>query len=285
MSATPSLYPDDPEPHRTAPAQGSAAPPADGRGLVEWCRCRWPIEEREAWRRVECAGGHMLDPLTEDRLLHAPSASAGVTHWCIPCRLEHLERLVHPGSSVPLVRRSNPLRTRVIEGARKLLEIGVVVDTETTGVKKRDEVIQIAMIRAKDGEVLLYELVRPTVPCSEGAYEIHRIAPARYARAPQWPAIWPRVRDILAGHRPVAYNSRFDARLVAQTCRAFRLDQPLATWSDLMRGYLDFAGLVQAPKFEVVCESLGVTNTAAHDAIGDARATLDVLRKIAATEE
>ncbi len=45
-----------------------------------------------------------------------------------------------------------------------------ILDTETTGLGKNDEIIEISIL-ALDGTVLLDTYVKPSIPVSKGAYE------------------------------------------------------------------------------------------------------------------
>jgi DNA polymerase III subunit epsilon len=111
----------------------------------------------------------------------------------------------------------------VARDARRLLESRpLFLDTETTGLGPRDQVIEIAILDS-DGRSLLDTLVRPTIAVPSGAVRVHGIGEAMLASAPAWPAVWPQVQSLISG-RPVAiYNAEFDLRLIAQTHSAHDL--------------------------------------------------------------
>lgn len=93
----------------------------------------------------------------------------------------------------------------------------VVIDTETTGLGEDAEIIEIAIINMR-GEVLLDTLVKPTKPIPPEVTEINHITNEMVANAPAWRDVFPIVLMIISGHKWLAWNSDFDARMLDQTC-------------------------------------------------------------------
>ena len=93
----------------------------------------------------------------------------------------------------------------------------VIIDTETTGLSKRDEIIEIAIINMR-GEVLLDTLVKPTLPIPPEVTKINHITNEMVANAPAWCDVFPKVHAIIRMHKWLAWNSGFDARMLDQTC-------------------------------------------------------------------
>lgn len=93
----------------------------------------------------------------------------------------------------------------------------VIIDTETTGLSKRDEIIEIAIINMR-GEVLLDTLVKPSIPISPEVTKINHITNDMVANAPAWCDVFPKVHAIIRMHKWLAWNSGFDARMLDQTC-------------------------------------------------------------------
>lgn len=98
----------------------------------------------------------------------------------------------------------------------------VFLDTETTGLGLRDEIIEIAVVDHQ-GAVLLDTLLSPTVPVSTGAIEVHGIQDADLIRSPSFPDILPRLAAILRDRLVVIYNADFDIAMLEQTARAYGL--------------------------------------------------------------
>jgi hypothetical protein len=106
----------------------------------------------------------------------------------------------------------------VIRQARSDLEPGaaVVLDTETTGLD--GVVIEIAVIDAATGQVLLDTLVNPDgVQVEDGAFAVHRIDDEALADAPRWESVLPDFLSVTRGRRILAYNAAFDAGRIAAT--------------------------------------------------------------------
>lgn len=100
----------------------------------------------------------------------------------------------------------------------------VVLDTETTGLN--GEVIELAIVRVRDGEVLFDQRFRPVHPISLGATEIHGLTDADLADCPSFAERWHHIRYLLCRHRtPLIYNRAFDLDAL---CRS--LDNTLPKW-------------------------------------------------------
>jgi DNA polymerase-3 subunit epsilon len=90
------------------------------------------------------------------------------------------------------------------------------LDTETTGLGSRDEIIEVCLLDSAGG-VLFESLVRPTQPIPTDAVAIHGITDAMVADAPLWPHVWPLLQGALDVHPVGVYNAEFDSRLLQQT--------------------------------------------------------------------
>jgi DNA polymerase-3 subunit epsilon len=121
-------------------------------------------------------------------------------------------------------------RQNVIAQARQLLEQKpVFLDTETTGLDKFAEIVDISIVDT-DGSVLFESLVRPTKPIPADVTRIHHITDAMVSKAPTWPVIWPEVRSCLVGRVLAIYNQEFDVRMMKQTHMVYRLP-----WREMLK--------------------------------------------------
>src|SRR3989304_2987750 len=102
----------------------------------------------------------------------------------------------------------------------------VFIDTETTGLKGAHEVCELAVIE-HEGAVLTDSLIRPTIPITREAADVHGITNAMVNPAPSFKDIWPSLQAALAGRLVVIYNLDFDLPRLVQSARANGLD---ATW-------------------------------------------------------
>lgn len=84
----------------------------------------------------------------------------------------------------------------------------VILDTETTDLD--GYLVQIAVIRATDGAVLLDTLVNPQHPISASARAVHHITDEQLAGAPTFAQIADELVLLLRGRRIIIYNVGFD---------------------------------------------------------------------------
>jgi DNA polymerase-3 subunit epsilon len=164
------------------------------------------------------------------------------------------------------------------------------LDTETTGLGDRDELVDIAAID-NYGRVLLNTLIKPRQPIPQRATEIHGITDEMVRNSPSWADVYPRYLDLLASYRYViVYNADFDQRLIQQTCMAVTLSPPRANWHCAMKQYAAFVGSPSQYghgfrwyQLGQAVSQLGVTLIPDHSALADARACREVVRAMAAT--
>lgn len=180
---------------------------------------------------------------------------------------------------------------------RRLIEAlrngnGVVLDTETTGVDGRAEVLQIGIV-SLEGEELYYSLVRPVRARRwDEAMRIHGISPADVRGAPTIGQLAESLKRIMHG-RPVAvYNADFDSRMLWQSISADRADDHFVwlrdqQWACVMKAYARFWGQRERrygnyrwQKLSAACRQQGVHIVDAHDALGDALLTAAVIRAV-----
>jgi hypothetical protein len=167
----------------------------------------------------------------------------------------------------------------VIRWARAMLEPGaaVVLDTETTDLD--GVVIEIAVLDAATGEVLLDTLVDPAgTPINPAARAVHGITDVELAEAPAWAAVYPQLLQVIGDRHVLAYNAAFDCDVITRTTAAAGLDaaplEQLRTgdrWGCLMNARSDWARLWR-------WLPLG----GGHRARGDALDALRVLRMLGA---
>lgn len=146
-------------------------------------------------------------------------------------------------------------RAAAAEWARAALadDRAVILDTETTDL--RGYIVDIAIIRATDGEVLVNTLLNPDRPIEPGARAVHGISDADVAGAPTFEAIWPWLIGKIAGRRVLVYNAEYDrARLqqemnrriltaAAVDGRDLRGELPdLGTWECIMLQHAQWVG-------------------------------------------
>jgi DNA polymerase III subunit epsilon len=139
-----------------------------------------------------------------------------------------------------MVISSSARRNAILRAQQALAARPVYLDTETTGLDPKDEIVEISIVD-EDGSVLLDKFVRPSQPIPLEATRIHGITNENVKGAMLWPIVWQEVRPLLAGRLIVMYNSEFDLRMMRQSMTKYR--QP---WNakfdtfDLLKVYAEF---------------------------------------------
>ncbi|HWQ47045.1 MAG TPA: 3'-5' exonuclease [Longilinea sp.] len=181
-----------------------------------------------------------------------------------------------------------PSRPRAIQMALQVIDSKpVYIDTETTGIDRSDEIVEISIIDW-DGKELFQSFVRPSKPIPPAAMEIHHITDEMVASSKPWPIIWPAVRSHLINRVVAAYNSEFDLRMLQQSLENYRLPWREHLQSvDIMRIYAEYRGEWDPNrrnyrffKLDQAGKDLGISIPNAHRATADtllARAVVHVI--------
>lgn len=179
-------------------------------------------------------------------------------------------------------------RDAAADWARKLLARNdvVILDTETSGLHSDAEIVQIAII-APDGQVLLDTLVKPVRPIPWDAIAIHHITNEMVADAPTFVMIAPQLRELISGMTVVIFNADFDERLLQQSalaCGWNDYDLPIfsADYTDAMEPYSQWVGAWNPRFSSYTWQKLPGGD---HSALGDCRATLAVLMRMARAQD
>lgn len=170
------------------------------------------------------------------------------------------------------------------EWARALLQrdpaTWVILDTETTGLGNYDEVIQIGAIDG-EGKVLIDNtLVKPTVPITEGARQVHGITHQMLEDAPRITAVWNLVYQFTEGKLLVIYNADYDTRMFQQSARNldFKIGWGFEALNCAMQRYAEWVGEWNDYHGSFRWQRLAGGD---HSALGDCRATLALIRRMA----
>ncbi len=156
----------------------------------------------------------------------------------------------------------------------------VAVDLEATGLDPReDRIVELAIVRAEDGLVLLHERFHPGMPIPPAATAVHGISDADVAHCDGFALHAARVQAMLADAVIMGYNSRtYDTVMIDAELR--RAGVPgldlvalpeidlFRVWTQSERRTLDLA----------VQRFLGHGHAGAHSALSDAEALLPLAR-------
>lgn len=164
----------------------------------------------------------------------------------------------------------------------------VFLDTETTGLDKDAEIIEIAAIDI-NGKILLNTTVKPSKAFSDDneAYQVHGIAYSELQNSPPWPQIQKQLSAVISNRPLLIYNAAFDTRLINQTARIHQCGEMELNAVCMMKLYSEWhAAYTQQPKKQHrlthAAEYCGVTVNNAHRALADCLTTLGVFRHMLA---
>ena len=158
-------------------------------------------------------------------------------------------------------------------------EQAVILDLETTGLDDEAEIVQIAVL-AMDGRVLLDTLVRPAGPITPEATSVHGLDAAGLVGAPSFPDVYPVLAALLQSRLIVTYNVEFDQCILNQVLRRHRLRRWRCRWGCAMLEYAAWMGEWSDTHQDYRWHPLPGGN---HSALGDCRATLALLQRMATT--
>ncbi len=115
--------------------------------------------------------------------------------------------------------REQDRRAAIAQAQIELNKQPIYLDTETTGLKDNDQIVEICLLE-HDGSIALQSLVKPTVKIPLDATRVHHITDALVSAAPTWLELWPQVEALLAARRIAIYNAEYDLRLLRQSHQA-----------------------------------------------------------------
>lgn len=152
----------------------------------------------------------------------------------------------------------------------------VYLDTETTGLHDAYPV-EIAVL-SRHGSPLLNTLVKPPVPCEEGAARVHGITDFMLEDAPTFPEIYPLLEKILSDRTVIIYNAAFDCGILRNCCNYYSLPQLKFMPQCAMEWYAQYVGNWHRYYGNYKWQKLP---QAGHRAAGDAWACREVVKKMA----
>lgn len=182
----------------------------------------------------------------------------------------------------------DPRRQAIIQQARQWIrENPVFMDTETTGLDKNAEIVEIAVIDC-DGSILFESFVRPSRPIPPDLTAIHGIDNQMVKKAPTFPVVWASLRTYLLDRKIALYNAEFDLRMMRQSYEVYKLAwKERLSALDIMQLYAAYRGEWDATrrayryfKLEEAGKSLRIPLPNSHRAADDARLTRALLYAI-----
>lgn len=168
--------------------------------------------------------------------------------------------------------------------ARNLLSIPaqhwIILDTETTGLDEYAEVIQIGVTDGA-GKVLMDNVqCKPLRSIPAEATAIHHITNEIMICAAPFQSAWDTLTHIADGKIVVVFNAAYDRRVLLQSASRLPLPEPLlpVRWECAMLKHAEWVGEWNDYHGSFRWQKLQGGD---HSALGDCRATLDVIQKMA----
>jgi len=174
-------------------------------------------------------------------------------------------------------------RASSVAWATSLLESGgfCVFDSETTGFTPPVQFVEIAIVDAS-AKVLFEGTVRPVCRIESSATRIHGHSVRSLAGSPRFLEAYPYLLEALWGKRVIVYNASYDRRVWDAEVRSLgargALVGELPPWECAMRRYAAYVGEPSKRGGYRSQKLIGGD----HSALGDALATLRLIKEMAA---
>ncbi|HDX9655320.1 TPA: 3'-5' exonuclease [Bacillus wiedmannii] len=150
----------------------------------------------------------------------------------------------------------------------------VILDTETTGLTLRDQIIEISVIDLT-GKILLNSLVKPTIIIPAEATSIHGITNEMVQGAPSWTTIYKELREVTVGKTILIYNAEFDLGMIENNCIANNVEFKDFKSICVMKMYADY---VDSKRWISLSDATELTIK--HRAAADCFAVLELLQQL-----
>ncbi|MCF2149794.1 3'-5' exonuclease [Desmonostoc muscorum LEGE 12446] len=128
----------------------------------------------------------------------------------------------------------------MIEAQQIIASSSTFLDTETTGLSNA-YLVEICIL-SHHGSSLINTLIKPPIPIPEETTRIHGITNEMVANAPEFPGIYPRLKQILEGQSVCIYNASFDIGIIDNCCDYYKLPRIEIKADCAMNLYADYYG-------------------------------------------
>ncbi len=167
------------------------------------------------------------------------------------------------------------------------------LDTETTGLDDLAQIIELGIVGC-NGDVIFESRYNPTVEIDQGAEDVHGISKKSLEKEKIFSDDAKKIKKILLNNLIVIFNSEFDLRLLKNTYKAFNLNYEfLGDVESECAMYFSARYWGATNRYGTISLSNAVYEAGlnfsdfgeAHSAVGDCKATLAVIKKIASDKE
>ena len=165
--------------------------------------------------------------------------------------------------------------------ALKQLDDFTVLDCESTGVGKKAEVCELAIVDFKTGTTLFNSLIHPH--CLEGyevskAREVNGITQEELTHAPILPQKWDEILSILTSKHVTVFNASFDIPLIRGSAQIWDIEVPPIPATCLMKIATSFLERDFYVSLDEAMAYFCVDNSSRHRALGDTLATVEIVK-------
>ncbi|MGO2236027.1 MAG: 3'-5' exonuclease [Marinomonas sp.] len=148
------------------------------------------------------------------------------------------------------------------------------LDTETTGLSNRDEIIELS-ICTRDKQVVFDSILTSKVPCSAQARAVHGITDEQIANGMPIESAKTALLKLLEGKTIISFNVDFDCKMLFQTFGITTYKRfCVMKWSQSALDYEKW------PRLEKVCVRLNVEQPKSHRSLVDTNTTIDIFNKL-----
>lgn len=134
------------------------------------------------------------------------------------------EKQIRAAKIVALKAKLRSREAKAGSAARDILkEESLVLDTETTGLDYRDQIIELAIVNHA-GETVFDQRFKPTCEINPEAADVHGITVEILDDKPPFKDKFDEVKNLLLSKNLVIFNKDFDLGMLKSTCAAFGLD-------------------------------------------------------------
>lgn len=169
----------------------------------------------------------------------------------------------------------------IVEGIKYLYETDAYfLDTETTGLTKDDEIVDLGMVSFLTGEVIYQKYFLPSKLIDAGAAKINSLSNERLLELGAVPIldIYKDLVSLLQNRSIISFNASFDKRLLEQTFERYKIPLPQVKWHCAKLASARFLNERPSKLSQLSARFNLIEGN--HTSIGDCLATRDLLLKM-----
>ena len=158
----------------------------------------------------------------------------------------------------------------------------VIIDTETTGLSKSDEVVELAIV-GMDKQVLYYSTFYPTVEVNPAAAKVNHFSKAKLKGSPCIKDEWQKIVEAIGNKKILCHNTPFDKRLLMQTFARYNIPYDIERAFNGAYDSKDIAKKwIKSDKYDLnhLAHLVGIEREELHEATDDCVMTIEFLERL-----